>query len=663
MNYHSTLLERFSLMITLIFSMTLLTAQIDTIAIKERIKKSFQEAKQLHEANQYDASHILLNEVISLSETIGDINYIFTAQTVRASALLQEHKYDSLDIHYSEMEENVDKVNERLQCFFWFNKAQYLNQINKYNESHQSLLKGFITLKPDLVDYPLLFFGYYKLFSSLEKKFKNYKKSRELLNILEDSLTSETFLINKRAYYLFDLYNALGNLSKETDDYVSGERYYNKALKYAENTRDKSIAKYNIASALVSQKRYDEAEELLFNMKDSLLNRSTKLRKYFTLCMIYEGIEDSVKYLNTLKIFNNLLRINKFPPLEIHLNLLNAIDAYFKKDYQKSLKLSQKAVQEYHNEKESFTLSIQLAEKYVLLSHVGLQNNLDLKRNFEYLLAQKDSINALKNAEDYKELHIKYQTEQQERENESLTFENWKAQRVVKAKNLLLWIGGSALLVISLLFLFLYFLYRSTQRQNSKILSQKNQIETLNQELNHRVKNNLAFISSLINMQSRRSDSQEVKDALQESERRLLALSGVHNQLYRNETGRYVEVKEYLEEILDSLGRIFSTAEQPIYFKTSFISMKVNAEDAMRLGIIMNELITNSVKYAFNGISAPTIDIKTFINESGILTFQYLDNGPGYHQSIHRQETSKSLGLKLIELLKEQLSDRCVILI
>lgn len=648
-------------MLIWVFSLSFLIAQADTTAIKEKAKKDYQEARNLFLADKTEAAFQILDESISLLTSIGDHQALFSAQTLRASMLLQVNRYDELDQLYSIMESHLEKVDKRLQCFFWFNKAQYLDQVNKYEESYQALLKGKPLLHPELVDYPILFYGYHLLYSQLEKKFKNYKRSRELLHVLEDSLTSLTFPIERRSHYLIDLYNALGNLSKETEDFLSADEYFKKALQYASNIKDQAMIKHNMASLWAAQKRFDEAEAMLHSLQDTLIRKSTLFKKYFTLSFIYEGKEEKKKYSDNLANFNRLMKKQNYPNLAIHLHLLNAIGAYFVDDFHRSLKLSQKALKVYEEHKEGMILSRQLAEKYILLSQARLHNNDDLHREFDHLLSLKDSINAFKNAEDYKELHIKYQTEQRQRENEKLEFEKKMAERAVKEKNTMLWLGGTALGVISLLTFFLSFLYRSSQRKNADIINQRNQIEVLNQELNHRVKNNLAFISSLIKMQSRRSDSQQVKEALQESESRLLALSGVHNQLYRNNAGRDVEIREYLTGILEGLEKIFSTEEKPIHFHTSFVPMQMNAEDAMKLGIIMNELITNSVKYAFDDITNPVIDIKTSVNQAGILTFQYTDNGPGYSHSIRANEMSKSLGLKLIELLKAQLSERCVI--
>lgn len=222
----------------------------------------------------------------------------------------------------------------------------------------------------------------------------------------------------------------------------------------------------------------------------------------------------------------------------------------------------------------------------------------------------------------------------------------------------------SVVFLVLLLLLLVGLIYQNRRRKklNQQLATQKDKIQLLNRELNHRVKNNLAFMTSLIEMQGRRTSSQEAKEVLQESESRLKALALVHGQLFRSESDTEVNLKTYLQEVLLHLKEVFVVDGKPIQFETSMVDRQVNAEDAMRLGLIVNELVTNSVKHAFNDIEEPKIQVNTSLDSTGKLHLQYQDNGPLSQEPQEGQVPQTSLGLKLISLLKLQLGDRYMIL-
>ena len=246
-----------------------------------------------------------------------------------------------------------------------------------------------------------------------------------------------------------------------------------------------------------------------------------------------------------------------------------------------------------------------------------------------------------------------YQTELKERENLFLKSEKKFQGNVIKNQRVGLFVGSVAFALISILSFFLYRQKEKQRQLNHKVTLQKDQIQTLNSELNHRVKNNLAFMTSLLEMQGRRTESQETKLALKESESRLKALALVHTQLFKNEQNTEINLKHYLSEIIANLQGIFEISDKTLNFKTELIDYSINAEDAMRMGLIVNELVTNSVKHAFHEVANPEIQIATRWNESGKLVLQYKDNGPGISKVMGQDINANSMGSKLIELLRK----------
>jgi two-component sensor histidine kinase len=165
-------------------------------------------------------------------------------------------------------------------------------------------------------------------------------------------------------------------------------------------------------------------------------------------------------------------------------------------------------------------------------------------------------------------------------------------------------------------------------------------------ELNHRVKNNMQTIASLINLQLDKLTSTQTKDILITMQNRINAMSHLHELLYRQENVSYINAYEYFEILIDELQHSYDS-DINISFN---IKTELNIEHATYCGLILNELITNSLKHAFpEGNGEIYVDLNKSENSYKLLIW---DNGIGYNQHI----ISDSLGLVLIDtLVKEQL--------
>jgi len=263
-------------------------------------------------------------------------------------------------------------------------------------------------------------------------------------------------------------------------------------------------------------------------------------------------------------------------------------------------------------------------------------------------------------ADELEDFKVQFNTNEKERENELL-----KNQKSLLEKNNTLqrmFLFGSILLISIISFL-TYRLFGRNKKQkqlNQTLSTQRDQIQILNRELNHRVKNNLAFMTSLLEMQGRRTDNTETKQILQESESRLKALSIVHNNLFQNESNTTINLKNYLEEILTHLQNIFEIPGKTLTVEKHLANIDFDAEDAMRVGLVVNELVTNSVKHAFADVDTPKIILETTQSPDGKIALRYKDNGPGYIQKDLQSSsnTTTSIGIKLIQLLEQQLIEK-----
>ena len=177
-------------------------------------------------------------------------------------------------------------------------------------------------------------------------------------------------------------------------------------------------------------------------------------------------------------------------------------------------------------------------------------------------------------------------------------------------------------------------------------------IETLLKELNHRVKNNLQLVSSLLQKQANLSTDNSTKVALLDTKNRLLSLILLHQRLYGNENTTQIFMPKYLKELAESiLISYHSIEEEDIIYDTDDVWLDV--ELAISIGLMANELITNSFKHAFDTISEPKLFI-SFKRDQTNFILRIKDNGVG----MKKNSESSSFGMELIELLTKQLSGK-----
>ena len=171
--------------------------------------------------------------------------------------------------------------------------------------------------------------------------------------------------------------------------------------------------------------------------------------------------------------------------------------------------------------------------------------------------------------------------------------------------------------------------------------------EVLLRELNHRVKNNMQTIISLIRLQNDEIEDAKINMLLSTIQNRISAMSHLHELLYRKDTITFVDAYEYFERIVFEIQQSFEHDIEVEYDTNCTLS----AESAIYCGLIINELLTNSFKHAFDKNESGFIKIDFFKNDNEYLLI-YSDNGKGYDQNIKKE----SLGLILIETLtKKQL--------
>ncbi|WP_335965132.1 tetratricopeptide repeat protein [Galbibacter sp. PAP.153] len=219
------------------------------------------------------------------------------------------------------------------------------------------------------------------------------------------------------------------------------------------------------------------------------------------------------------------------------------------------------------------------------------------------------------------------------------------------------------LMILSLGLTTLLFLLYLITRANGKIkvinenlALQKNELYHREQEkvillreLNHRVKNNLQMISSLLSLQEQELSGHPAKEAISEGKNRVEALSLVHRKLYQDNSGTYIPLKEYIMELVEGLFYGYGASFSPDFH---IQKIKLNIDKAVPLALIINEIVINALKYAYDNISNPELKISVVKSEAFIF-ITIRDNGNGFQ--INKLETTDSFGIKLIYSLVDQI--------
>lgn len=179
--------------------------------------------------------------------------------------------------------------------------------------------------------------------------------------------------------------------------------------------------------------------------------------------------------------------------------------------------------------------------------------------------------------------------------------------------------------------------------------------EALLGEIHHRVKNNLALISGIIELQAIEIENENIRKHFLEIQNRISAISYIHEKLYQSNNFAKIDLKEYIEELVNSIIKFFSKNEN-IKINYDLDSIYVTTKHALPIALIVNELVTNSLKYAFNDpeISGKMDIILKKNNDSDTILFTISDNGPGIPINMDISK-SKSLGFKLLNIFTKQL--------
>jgi len=179
--------------------------------------------------------------------------------------------------------------------------------------------------------------------------------------------------------------------------------------------------------------------------------------------------------------------------------------------------------------------------------------------------------------------------------------------------------------------------------------------EVLLQEIHHRVKNNMQIISSLLNLQSEKIKNKEMRRAFKASQSRIRSMALIHEMLYKSKDFKSVDFAPYIQNLAFQLVNVYKVKSDVVRLTLDIKDVFLDINRAITCGLIINELISNALKYAFPEGRKGEICVKVYQDKEGMYNLIISDNGVGIPKELDIHE-SETLGLRLVCLLTDQLS-------
>jgi two-component sensor histidine kinase len=536
-------------------------------------------------------------------------------------------------IQYSFAQNDVKK-----RGLFYFRKAYLLSQNNQKDSA----------------------FYYYAKAEKYYFTTKNfYNQARVLLNMSDlqsnqnDLIGSENSLIKAlnifkkldRQIKIYTCYNNLAVLLKKQGQYKKANTYYNKALSIAKNLNsiDRELQVLsNIAINYKEQQKYQKSLTI-FNkvlQHDSIQKHPIKKAR-------------SLNYIAYCSF--KLHKEEKLPQL-----FYNAKNIYLANNHTQGVIINNLYLAEYYlskhkknKAKELLDQALTLAKKtnrnasiLSILELLSKADNINASHYFSQYIKLNDSITKLQLHHKNQFARIAFETEEKERKINI-------QQAIIKAKN------RQQKMLIAILFLSIFsvvlllFFYKKLFRKNI-------QINNLQIEIRHRLKNNLAMVSRFVNIAKNKTNHLESIANYTVLNGRINSMKSIHELLYKNSKTDKINLAAVITKIAQLCEHAFDNTIKEIKIYTEVENIYVNAKKAELIGLIINELITNAFKYAFVDKAVGNIVIKTFIKDKNILIL-ITDDGIGFLDDFNNKKIT-SYGLKLVNGLAQQLKGTVTII-
>jgi two-component sensor histidine kinase len=462
--------------------------------------------------------------------------------------------------------------------------------------------------------------------------------------------------------------NNLGNLYYSHDQFEPAYDYYMRSLRLDRQRGDSAgvaTSYVNLANVLAFTQRLPEAME--FNKRGLALARyaGDRQEESSALNNLGSGYVDMKLYDEALKYLHESLQLNK----ELGNVAGESVSLQTMADAYAGLHQWEKAVAYYHQSSlvgHDFITTVRDNYRRLAQAQAASGDYRNAYASFRRYTALNDSIFTRETADKLTEVQTEYRTREQQQQIQGQRA-RLRAQNVaLHHKNQLVALASGAAVLLLLGAGGLAHQVRQKNRANQLLATANAEIrqvvaqkETLIQEVHHRVKNNLQMVSSLLTLQA--SADPAARPAVVESQARIQSMALVHEYLYRADDLAQIRLDTYLEELLTSLVSAHTSTTCPLQLTTDLAPLIVGAKDAIPLGLLVNELITNACKHAFRGRSAGHLrvtlaELPVAEGKGGLgFSLQLCDDGVGLPAHAPQPTGPPSLGMQLVRMFSRQL--------
>jgi two-component system, sensor histidine kinase PdtaS len=543
----------------------------------------------------------------------------------------------------------------------------------------------------------------------------NYSRAAQsFVEVVKRSEQYNLRQIRSEAYeYLGLIYGAFQNFQRNTDAYLKslaskhevnddkgivrvagnlGEIYYqlgkyDSALVFANMAfisakklnlpTDMYMAKFTKTASLIRLKKIKDAEKelLFFKQNENHHQDANLLIRYQTLlgdyCLaVNEESDSKMHYDSALAI----VKRNAFPELLIiiysnmagayyeHGDINKAYDAFKKYNRQLSLFYTGDNLMKLANLEGLITLEASKDE----IKHLSNENRLkallliheqDMRKNLAWENLLKDSI--LKKEKILSDVLARENSYRQDKLDDekklssSVTREfSLQHDKLANERRLRFTLLSGLGLVVALGGV-IFIMYQRQRKKNNIILKQADDLQTLIKEIHHRVKNNLQIISSLLDLQSLSIKDKQAAGAVREGKMRVQSMALIHQNLYNEGNIKGILIEDYIKNLVENLFNSYNIQKDKIKLVTDIDHLNLDVDTVIPLGLIINELISNSLKYAFKEKEQGEVYV-TLKECNKQLHLQVKDNGCGFPADWNKAQ-SNSFGYNLINAFAQKL--------
>lgn len=622
------------------------------------------ESYLLREKSHKDSAILKLQEAIKIFESGNDRFYL-------GKSLYELSGYYDWRVD-ADFKKKVSLVEKSVAAFEGSNglleKADALTMLGDLYNLGGDLDKAIIVLKRALAVYDSIHYkamqGIYITIGNVYTRKDDFKQalSYKLLALKAAEACKDTTM------QLCRIESELGTMYSLSAQYDLALKYYHNALKTAIKYDDQyavAMTVWNISRINTLSNRQHNTFDLLLSLPHSFFHPSGTMEKAYFFMSSMEAYYSNKQFDKAGRYCDSLLRFvdKEDVPSAIRNVIYRQVADYY---------ISQK---QYSKARYFLTINKPLTAKMpgirARASDERLAYKLDsaegnYRAAFDHLVSYKkksDSLFDETKSRQFQQMEVEYEIAEKEDSLKSkdklitlLTQRSNLQQTNLKQANLIrnITIGG---IVFSLIAIgLLYDQFRKNQKSNKIILQINQQLKDMLiekewwlKEVHHRVKNNLHTIICLLESQAMYLEKDALK-AIEKSQHRIYAMSLIHQKLYQNEDIRSIDMGIYLEEFIGYLRDSFDA--QKIDFMINVEPLQLNLQQAIPVALIINEGVTNSIKYAFENENEPKICIS--MNETdGMVILTVMDNGKGFE--IKAEDEQKSLGLQLIKGLSKEL--------